>query len=108
MAQLLGSGGVVPVVDTVGLRELSWILPARWGFAAMSGTVDLQYVRPEMPPDPWWDHAAGAWWGDLAGLAGVSVVAVGLCAVLLRRLEPRVTTRRARHRGPVTSSRVQE
>lgn len=108
MAQLLGSGGVVPVVDTVGLRELSWILPARWGFAAMSGTVDLQYVRPEMPHDPWWDHAAGAWWGDLAGLAGVSVVAVGLCAVLLRRLEPRVTTQRAKHPRPATGSLVQE
>ncbi|HEY6797056.1 MAG TPA: ATP-binding cassette domain-containing protein [Kineosporiaceae bacterium] len=108
MGQLVGSGGVVPVVNTLGLRELSWVLPARWGFAALSGTVDLQYLRPEVPRDPWWDHGAGAWWADLAGLVGVGIVAVVGCAVLLRRLEPRVTTERARHRRPETGSLVQQ
>jgi ABC transport system ATP-binding/permease protein len=108
MGQLIGSGGIVPVVNTLGLRELSWVLPARWGFAALSGTVDLQYLRPEVPRDPWWDHAAGAWWGDLAGLVGVGLVAVVGCAVLLRRLEPRATTERTRHRRPETDSLVQQ
>lgn len=89
MAQLVVSGGVIPVVDTGMLRELSQFLPARWGFAAASATVDLQYMRPEMPRDHLWNHTAATWWGDVAGLAALAVAAVLLTGVLLRKLDPR-------------------
>lgn len=89
MGQLVVSGGVIPVADTAGLRELSWLLPARWGFAATAATVDLQYMRPELPPDSFWNHGSATWWADLAGLLVLTLVTLAVTAVLLRSLDPR-------------------
>jgi len=41
MAQLVFSGGMIPVTDRLLLDLLSWLTPARWGFAASAATVDL-------------------------------------------------------------------
>jgi ABC-2 type transporter len=45
MAQVVLSGGIFPV-KTVGVQEVSWLSPSRWGYAAAAATVDLNHVIP--------------------------------------------------------------
>jgi len=75
MSQLVFSGGMIPVTDRLVLDQLSWITPARWGFAASASTVDLIKLVPGplTPKDAHWEHTAHAWWFDMAMLAALSV-----------------------------------
>ncbi|AKS35565.1 FHA domain-containing protein [Mycolicibacterium goodii] len=75
MSQLVFSGGMIPVTGRVGLDQLSWITPARWGFAASASTVDLIRLVPGplTPKDSHWEHTAGTWLFDMAMLAVLSV-----------------------------------
>ena len=56
MSQLVFSGGMIPVTDRLVLDQLSWLTPARWGFAASASTVDLIHLVPGplTPKDHWW------------------------------------------------------
>ena len=74
MSQLVFSGGMIPVTDRLVLDQMSWLTPARWGFAASASTVDLVHLVPGplTPKDRWWEHTASAWWFDMAMLAGLS------------------------------------
>ena len=75
MAQLVLSGGLLPVAARTGLEQLSWITPARWGHAAASSTVDLRVLEPAPgPQDAHWAHTPGAWMFDMAMLAGLCLV----------------------------------
>jgi ABC transport system ATP-binding/permease protein len=75
MAQLVLSGGLLPVAARAGLEQLSWITPARWGHAAASSTVDLRVLEPAPgPQDAHWAHTPGAWMFDMAMLAGLCLV----------------------------------
>ncbi len=80
MSQLVFSGGMVPVTNRIVLDQLSWFTPARWGFAASASTVDLvnQVPGPLTPKDRWWKHVGSSWWFDMAMLAGLSVLYLGL------------------------------
>lgn len=75
MSQLVFSGGMIPVTDRLGLDQLSWITPARWGFAASASTVDLIHLVPGplTPKDGHWEHTSSAWWFDMAMLGGLCV-----------------------------------
>ncbi|WP_422749257.1 FHA domain-containing protein [Mycobacterium sp. WMMD1722] len=79
MSQLVFSGGMIPVTDRIGLDQLSWITPARWGFAASASTVDLIKLVPGplTPKDAHWEHTSGAWIFDMAMLAALSIGYVG-------------------------------
>jgi ABC transport system ATP-binding/permease protein len=85
MAQLVFSGGLVPLHGRPVLEQLSWLFPARWGFAATAATTDLRYVRAEPDGDPLWAPSAGTWWLDVGVLVALGVVAIAVTAVLLRR-----------------------
>jgi hypothetical protein len=75
MAQLVLSGGLLPVAARTGLEQLSWITPARWGHAAASSTVDLRVLEPAPgPQDAHWAHTPGAWMFDMAMLAVLCLV----------------------------------
>ena len=75
MSQLVFSGGMIPVTNRPVLDQMSWLTPARWGFAASASTVDLTTLVPGplTPKDRWWQHTASSWWFDMAMLAGLSV-----------------------------------
>jgi ABC-type multidrug transport system ATPase subunit len=75
MSQLVFSGGMIPVTGRAGLDQLSWVTPARWGFATTASTVGLtDLVKPPiMPDDALWKHTAGAWLFNMAMLAGLSI-----------------------------------
>jgi hypothetical protein len=76
MSQLVFSGGMIPVTHRLLLDQLSWITPARWGFAASASTVDLITVVPPpvTPADTHWKHQPSSWLFDIGLLAVLSVI----------------------------------
>ncbi|WP_099288273.1 ATP-binding cassette domain-containing protein [Mycobacterium persicum] len=79
MAQLVFSSGIIPVTNRAVLDQLSWLTPARWGFAASASTIDLNTVQPSpfSPKDSHWHHTSGAWLLDMAMLGLLSTVYAG-------------------------------
>src|SRR6478735_2389393 len=85
MAQLVLSGGLLPVAARLGLEQLSWVTPARWGHAAAASTVDLRVLEPDPgPQDVHWGHMPGAWLFDMAMLAVLCLVYGGFVRWKLR------------------------
>jgi ABC-type multidrug transport system ATPase subunit len=80
MLQLVLAGGMIPVTDRIFLDQLSWALPARWGYAASAATVNLRELVPGSlsPGDSHWAHTKSAWLFDMAMLAALSVVYSGI------------------------------
>lgn len=81
MAQLVLCGGMIPVTGRAGLHELSWVAPARWGYAAGAATVDLRALDPTVPHEQLWSHSV-LWWCLSLGMLTTSA---GLCALLFTR-----------------------
>lgn len=79
MSQLVFSGGMIPVTDRLVLDQLSWITPARWGFAASASTVDLIHLVPGplTPKDALWEHTTKAWWFDMGMLGALCIAYLG-------------------------------
>ena len=76
IAQVILSGGVLPLNGKVGLNQLSWIAPSRWGFAATASTSKLNVILPPASglPDPVWEHKAGVWLLDIGLMVVLSLV----------------------------------
>jgi ABC-type multidrug transport system ATPase subunit len=79
MAQLVLSGGMVPVTGRLGLDQLSFAMPARWGYAAAASTVDLRHLVPDtmLPQDRFWQHTSKVWLLDMGMLAALSLFYAG-------------------------------
>ncbi len=75
MAQLVLCGGMVPVTGRLGLDQLSFAMPARWGYAAAASTVDLRTLMPGpgLPKDRFWQHTSHVWLFDMGMLAALSL-----------------------------------
>ncbi len=75
MSQLVFQGGMIPVTGRIGLDQLSWVTPARWGFASTASTIDLLRLVPGplTPQDSHWRHTPGAWWFNIAMLGCICV-----------------------------------
>jgi hypothetical protein len=82
MAQLVLCGGMIPVTGRVVLAQLSWLAPARWGYAAGAGTVDLNSPASQ---DQLWTHAPGWWFLAIAALGLFGAICVGLLTIRLAR-----------------------
>ncbi len=50
MIQLVFSGGLVPLGGRPGLNQVSYVVPARWGFAMTASTVDLRTIETIRAP----------------------------------------------------------
>jgi ABC transport system ATP-binding/permease protein len=89
MFQVVLSGGIFPLHGKVGLEEVAWLSPSRWGYAATAATSNLNQVLPAAAPgtpsgtDPLWNHAATTWLTDMGVLL---VLAVGFGLLAWRRL----------------------
>jgi ABC-type multidrug transport system ATPase subunit len=60
MVQVMLSGGVLAL--PAGLRQLSYLAPARWGFASAASTVNLNVISPPGgPTDSLWAHRPSVW-----------------------------------------------
>jgi hypothetical protein len=76
MSQLVFSGGMVPVTGRLVLDQLSWVTPARWGYASSASTVALrELVSVRLAPaDALWNHEKKSWFFDMGMLAVLSVL----------------------------------
>jgi cytochrome bd-type quinol oxidase subunit 2 len=93
MLQFILSSALLQIGNSPMLGQLSWIIPARWGFALGAVTIGIPNGPNTRSPYPerdvLWQPTAGTWLFDLAALAAVTVLFVVATALLLRRLEPR-------------------
>jgi energy-coupling factor transporter ATP-binding protein EcfA2 len=88
MVQLVLSGGLFPVHGTVVLEQVSWAVPTRWAYAMGASTGDFSKLPPSST-DWLWRHDATSWIVDLCALDVLTLVLIGVTALLLRRLDPR-------------------
>jgi len=94
MAQIILSGGLLPLAGRAGLDWLSWIVPARWGLAAMASTVGLNSLNPPgSSTDPLWAPTMVSWLRDIAVMLAIGALCVTATWARLRRLDP------SRHAG---------
>src|SRR5581483_296039 len=68
MVSMVLAGGLIPVTGRLVLDQISWLLPARWGFAAAASTIDLRNVEAGLPADKLWEHTAHYWLLDVGML----------------------------------------
>jgi ABC transport system ATP-binding/permease protein len=90
MIQVVLSGGVTSLAGKVGLDQLSFIVPARWGFGAAASTANLNVIQPSASnyTDPLWNHTADTWLRDMGAQVGLAVLFILIAWYRLRRLSP--------------------
>jgi ABC-type multidrug transport system ATPase subunit len=90
LAQVILSGGLVQVGGRAGLSQLAWLAPSRWGFGALSSTVNLNVIGPSGSiTDSAWTQTAGTWLQDMGYLIGLVVLFMLITWSFLRRMGPR-------------------
>lgn len=89
IVQVVFCGALLDVKGTIVLEQLAWLVPSRWAFAAMAGTIDLERIVPDTK-DPLFEHSAGVWLLDMGMLVVLSLLCGWLVVRLLRRREPAV------------------
>jgi ABC transport system ATP-binding/permease protein len=75
--QLVLAGGMIPVTGRAGLNQLSWVTPARWGYAAGASSIDFpDLVKVKQIPtnDPIWQHSKHIYLFDMGMLALLSLL----------------------------------
>jgi ABC transport system ATP-binding/permease protein len=81
VVQVVLTGGIFSLAGKVGIEQLAWLSPSRWGFAAAASTAKLNSLVPPAPGaavDTLWRHHGGTWLLDMGVL-----LALGLCYALL-------------------------
>ncbi|KZS55958.1 ABC transporter ATP-binding protein [Mycobacterium kansasii] len=84
LASALFGGGLLPLVGTWGFDQISWLIPAHWGFAAAASTVDLRRVDPLAAHNGVWTHYTGWWAFDMAMLVSFGALWAGFVLFRLR------------------------
>jgi ABC-type multidrug transport system ATPase subunit len=75
MLSFVFCGGLIPVSGRMVLDQLSWLMPARWGFAASASTADLRATAPLTPAnETLWTHSRNWWVLDMAALLFLGIV----------------------------------
>ncbi|SPM41883.1 transmembrane ABC transporter ATP-binding protein [Mycobacterium numidiamassiliense] len=92
LASLLFAGGLLTLVGTWGYDQISWFVPAQWGFAASASTVDLRRVDPQAADVGMWAHYVGWWIFDRVMLFILGVAWAGIAGYRLRPARRRVTS----------------
>ncbi len=84
LASLLFNGSLVQLVGKWGFQQVSWFVPAQWGFAASASTVDLRRVDALAANAQTWTHYSGWWVFDLVMLMAFGAGAAGAALYRLR------------------------
>ncbi|WP_280359048.1 FHA domain-containing protein [Nocardia otitidiscaviarum] len=77
MCQLVMAGGMIQVTDRVVLEQVSWLFPARWGYAAGASTVNIRELFAAAQPDELWQHEPRIWALNV-GMLGVLALVFAL------------------------------
>jgi ABC-type multidrug transport system ATPase subunit/pSer/pThr/pTyr-binding forkhead associated (FHA) protein len=92
--QVVFTGCLFTLHGTIGVNELSYLMPSRWAVAAAGATLDFNQVNPPVKPgdstDPLWNHTVGVWGLDMIALIAIGVICGFFVARFLRRHEPEV------------------
>ncbi|TVL91432.1 FHA domain-containing protein [Streptomyces sp. SAJ15] len=89
IVQFVFCGALLKLDGVPGMEQIGWLVPARWAFAAMAGTVDLARIVPgPSTADPLFEHSASTWLLNMGMLVVLSLVFGLLVSRLLRRHEP--------------------
>ncbi|MCX5335198.1 MULTISPECIES: FHA domain-containing protein [unclassified Streptomyces] len=91
--QVVFTGCLFPLSGSVGVNELSYLMPSRWAVAAAGATLDFNKISPPAKGesnDPLWEHTVGAWGMDMLALIVLGVICGFFVARFLRRHEPEV------------------
>jgi hypothetical protein len=91
LVSLLFAGGLVPLVGTWGFDQISWLIPAKWGFAASGSTVDLHRVDPLTANAQTWTHYSGWWVFDMVMLFFFGALWAGFVLFRLRSPKQRMS-----------------
>ncbi len=83
MCQFVMAGGLIPVTGRVVLEQVSWLFPARWGYAAGASTVNIRELFLNAQPDTLWQHKPEIWALNIGVLLLITLV---LAIVTWRRL----------------------
>ncbi len=84
LASLLFDGSLVQLVSKWGFQQVSWLVPAQWGFAASASTVDLRRVDALAANAAMWTHYSGWWVFDMIMLLAFGAGAAGFVRYRLR------------------------
>lgn len=84
LASALFNGSLVELVKLWGLQQISWFVPAKWGFAAAASTVNLRRIDPLAAEALTWTHYSGWWVFDMVMLGLFGVAAAGFTLYRLR------------------------
>ncbi|MBX9639916.1 MAG: ABC transporter permease [Mycobacteriaceae bacterium] len=84
LASLLFAGGLVSLVGTWGYDQISWFVPAQWGFAAAAATVNLRRIDKLADDNAVWSHYSGWWVFDMLLLGLLGAVWLGFVRYRLR------------------------
>lgn len=92
IVQVVFTGVLFQLFDTLGVAQVAWLMPSRWAVAAMGATADMNTLLPwELGnPDPLWKHQTGVYVMDMIILISLGVGLAFVVARLLRRHEPEV------------------
>jgi ABC-type multidrug transport system ATPase subunit len=94
LVSMILSGSAFPLAGRFLLEEISWLVPARWGFAAAASSVDLHAINALAHDDASWTHSAGWWLFDMAMLVAFGVAFTAFLRWRLRRVhEPEPVSR---------------
>lgn len=85
MAQFVLCGGLIEITGRPVLEQLSWLSPARWGYAAAASTADVRGIVSTAPADALWSHHPWAWISAMVMLFVLITVAAGLARVAVAR-----------------------
>ncbi|MFD0273873.1 FHA domain-containing protein [Kitasatospora sp. NPDC127111] len=91
VVQIVFSGAMLKLHGVPGLEQFAWLVPSRWGLAAMAQTIDLHTVFPTaITADPLFRPVRAHWLRCMALLVGISAVLGVVVLALLRRQEPAI------------------
>jgi ABC transport system ATP-binding/permease protein len=64
----------VPIHGKVGLEQIAWLTPSRWGFGATASTINLGLLDGGKVTDPIWQHTSHVWTVNIGAMAGLFVL----------------------------------
>jgi ABC transport system ATP-binding/permease protein len=92
LASLLFNGSLVQLVSKWVFQQISWFVPAQWGFAASGCTVDLRRVDALAANAEMWTHYSGWWVFDMVMLVVFGAMWAGFVLYRLRPPERMTST----------------
>jgi len=75
VVEVVLTGGVFAIAGKVGLEQVAWLSPSRWGYALTASTSNLNKIFPPSGTvDHLWDHTGHQWLMNMIALAALGLV----------------------------------